>query len=111
MSLKIVIGFPQPGNRGTPFPVYIGPLGSEALEARAACKTAASFLVQDNPDGLIKSNPAFDPAAPQPRAAGKSWNKGARDAALAAKDEEIARLKKALADLETAAPPSQPPSA
>lgn len=59
MSLRLLIGFSQPGQRGEAKALYIGQSGSEAESVRANDTTCASHLVVNNPIGIRKSNPRF----------------------------------------------------
>jgi hypothetical protein len=66
MSLRILIGHSQPGQRGEPTVLYTGP-SSAALEAvRAANTSAASFSIINQPLSIRKTNPNYQPPAPEP---------------------------------------------
>lgn len=62
MSLRLLIGFSRLGQRGTAKVVYCGESGSELETARAQDTRSASFRILNNPLGINKSNPNFQPA-------------------------------------------------
>jgi hypothetical protein len=63
MSLRILIGHEFPGQRGQARALYIGDSGQALETAKAQDTTSASFTILNNPLGVRKSNPRFDPDA------------------------------------------------
>lgn len=67
MSLRILIGYEKPGQRGQSTALYVGPEGSELRRIQAENTTHASFLILNNPAGIRKTNDRFGAApAAQP---------------------------------------------
>lgn len=60
MSLRILIGHSQPGQRGKAEALYLGDSGSELEAAKAVAGShIASFTILNNPPGIRKPNPRF----------------------------------------------------
>lgn len=86
MSLRILIGHSQPGQRGSASLLYIGSSGGDLEAAKAAAPaTVGSFSIINNPTSIRKGHHKYDPTA-------KAASANA-DAAAAVKTEIPADLK------------------
>ena len=64
MSLRILIGHSQPGQRGSASLLYIGSSGGDLEAAKAAAPaTVGSFSIINNPIAIRKGHHKYDPAA------------------------------------------------
>ena len=59
MSLRLLIGYERPGQRGAAKVIYCGDSGSELDAARSADTTSASFGLINNPVMVRKTNANF----------------------------------------------------
>lgn len=55
-SLKIAVGFAEPGNKAKPFPIYVGHSGAE-MAAALKNSAAARFEIFSSAFGIRKNNP------------------------------------------------------